>query len=268
MYRKRRASYSPMGGVYKRARTTSRKGAIRRGTAGYNRTSSLYNRRFLSTPSGRRPERKFLNTSGTIPKTTDNRTNPQWMNINLVPQGAGATQRIGSKISVDEIEYHSHVRRLNTETPDFTPNNLAMPLTFRTVLVLDKQANGDSPDFSDVFDTDAQPDPTLAVPRVDNNMRFKILKDMKKKIDPGQIFMNEGLTPDGLWIPGTSADFDFKVKLKTPITIEFGGSTGSINEVRSNNLLVFTASSYWDNREDSPQGPEVEVNAYIRYTDY
>lgn len=242
---------------------------MRRGSAGYTRTSSLYNRRFLASSRQRRPERKFYNTAGLIAKTVDMYTAPQFMNINLVAQGAGATQRIGSKISIDEVEYHSHVRRLGCEAPDATPSNLGMPLTFRTVLVLDKQANGDAPDFSDVFDTVAQPDPTLAVPRVDNNMRFKILKDIKKQIDPGQMFVNELLTPDGIWIPGNSVDFDFKMKFKTPITIEFGGSTGVINEVRSNNLLVFHASSYFDDRDvELRQGPEANVEAYIRFTDF
>jgi len=169
-------------------------------------------------------------------------------------------------MNIDEMEFHCHVRRLNMPTPDATPLNILMPLTFRIVAVLDKQANGNIPAYSDVFDTAAQADPTLAVLRVDNNKRFVIVKDVKKVIDPGNPFMNTGTTPDSIWVPGASVDFDMKKKFPSSFPIEFGGTTGAIGEVKSNNLVVFLASSYWDDAE--VQGPEIIFNGYIRYTDF
>lgn len=267
MYKRRRVSYAAAAPPMKRRRTGPYRGwGRRRGSAGMTRTSSLYTRRFLASSGDRKPERKFKTLESTIPANQNILTTPAVGYLPLVAQGTQAWERIGSRISIEEASVKAEVVRMGSETGDTTPTNAAVPQSCRAVLVLDKQANGSLPAWSDVFDMSAQgtTDPTRAFLKVENSRRFTILKDVTHLLGSKQCVFNAEAIPDTMFYTGDKWFINWRYKFKRPLVIEYGGTAGTSGEIKSNNILLMYAVDWHDS---NIQGPVINTTTNIRYTD-
>lgn len=205
---------------------------------GYTRRSGFYGR---FPPSG--DETKFFDTalSFLIDATAEASSTAATGLINLIPQGVTEATRVGRKCVVKSVS----IRGVVTNIPAAAATTGVAVAMF---LVLDKQANGAAPAFSDIFVG------TVAMNahhNLANSGRFVILK---KWI---MIFNSGG---------GATTAYDNVVRpwqffKKCNIPLEFSSTAGAITELRSNNLLLAYGSS---NGDDTPN---VSANARIRFTD-
>jgi len=187
--------------------------------------------------------------------------------INFVQQGPGAYQRIGSRFSVEELHVNGFFERL--ALPAVGNIEELQEFRCRVVIVLDKQCNGASTQYQQVFNNDVGYDGNLNdLPvdwkqRVENNKRFLILWDkiMTMKAPSAVAFLES--TDTDAATTGAIARFEKKLKFKTPIVIEMGGSDPVIANVKSNNLICLVAT---DQHTDQ-MGPTVTVNTRILFTD-
>jgi len=163
----------------------------------------------------------------------------------LLPQGTSANERIGMTIRIRSIEMRILVTKLK---PEFATD------AYHVFLMLDTQCNGQWPIYSDVFVHDVVgPGMGTDLFNLVNGSRFRILHHfaipapsagIDNTVGPG-FFMNVALQRS--------------VVLACDIPIVYNGSTGAINEIRSNNLFLIYGCLY-----DSVQ---MEAACRIRYTD-
>lgn len=157
----------------------------------------------------------------------------------LVPQGTTASQRIGREITVRRIQAKAILQLNDNDTISTT--------TYKVALVLDTQANGANPSWSDVYVTGN----SETLPNVNNEQRFYIIKEFF-----GTLNATAFDSLNNVWaLQQKSLEFDINVE----IPIQYSGTAGLITEVQSNNLLWMIQS----------QGGALEIFLYqrIRYTD-
>jgi len=139
--------------------------------------------------------------------------------LNNIAQGSNANSREGRKVVVKGIETHLNFLQTPTDTAAHTAQ------TIRVVTYLDKQCNGDSPLFSDLFaggGTYGQNN----LYNLDNAQRFVILDDYV-------IELNSTATVGTNSVAVTKNKTS---KIVTNIPIEFSTTDGNTAGIRSNNI--------------------------------
>jgi len=142
--------------------------------------------------------------------------------INPIPQGAGQSERVGSKCILTNIMLRGAVNIAAGQTGVFASDRV------RAVLYLDKQSNGAAATVTDILTT-ATID---SFNNLFNKDRFVILRDMY--IDISSDF--EAAT--------AFSTETFQIYKTCRIPIEWSGATGAMGEIRSNNVgLLFISES-------------------------
>lgn len=187
---------------------------------GYDRTSGFYGRY-----TGQNQERKFRDTDVNFVTTSPG--GAIFASVLPVGQGTSPTNRIGRKITLVSIAWRFRIGIINTLSPSETSD------TFRVILYLDKQTNGAAPIVTDILTTnDYQSFNNLV-----NKGRFRTLMDRTYN-------MNAAAGVDRF---GDHATNDAFYK-KCNIPVEYDGVTGTLVELKSNNIgvLVLTAGGHCD----------------------
>jgi hypothetical protein len=206
---------------------------------GYVRRSGVYGRfgrrykggRVIATPG----EDKFLDgVTGTWVVAGLAGINV-WNSLNLIDQGTGECQMIGRIVHIKSVYIRTMIRL--PDTINASLNQVPGRDTIKLMIVLDRQANGTSATYNNVYE-----DPDINSLRdLENSKRFTIVKTMMKTIattvnhDGTSYFHSE-----------KRAILNCYVNLKKGIKIEYSPQAGGnrvIGEVRSNNLLVMAIST-------------------------
>ncbi len=204
-------------------RPKQRRRTTRAVVPGYTRTSGFYGR-FSGTRGG---ELKFhdvdfddavVSSSGTVTAS-----------INLIAQGTTESTRIGRKCTLRSIGWH-----YTTSLPEGDADATPLPSdVLRVILFQDKQTNGATAAVLDLLETaDYQSFNNLA-----NSGRFRVLMDKKISLNYAS------LASDGAGVVSSHQvlrEAQFYKKCNLPL--EFGGITGAITEIRSNNVGILLIS--------------------------
>jgi len=240
-------------------------------TGGYTRYSSLYSGRF----QGAGAERKFKDTEMFKDAAQDIQTAGGIMGtevdpdsgINFGKQGPAAFERVGSRFSIHELHVKGVFERLPTD--DYTNVEQLEETRVRVAIVLDKQCNGASTTFTQVFNNDvgivnaADSSPVDWYQRVENNKRFIVLWDKVMTLRAPFISNDGDSVSEAVIATGAVARFSKVLKFKTPIVIEMGAVDPEVSNVKSNNLICCVASD----QSNTVTGPTVSVLTRIVYTD-
>lgn len=203
---------------YKKRKTTS-KAFI----PGVDRTGGYYGRF-----SGRSGELKFHDVD--LDDATVGATGNMTATINIIPQGVTESQRVGRKCTIKSVNWHF---RLILPERDAV-SNPGDPDIVRTILFIDKQANGATATVTDILETTQY----LSFRNLANSGRFKILYDKNHTMNYG------AMASDGAGVVSQARVVkDVNVYKSCSIPIEFSGTTGVIGEIRSNNFGVLLISS-------------------------
>jgi len=208
--------------------------------SGYNRTGGFYGRY-----AGRNAELKFFDTTltGTLDSTGELLPGGgTTTGLNLIPQGITESTRIGRKCVIKKISIQGY---LYTSTADGSD-------TFRIHLVLDKQANGAYPAYSDIVTASA----LTGFNNLSNSQRFKILKTWKGPINTTGVTTN--FDANTRFYPAVYKKIKYNKKCNIPL--EFSSTTGAITELKSNNL-IFIAQSVLDDKTN------FVLNTRLRFSD-
>ena len=193
--------------------------------------------------------------------------------LTYLKQGTNANQRIGRKITLKSINFKGVAQIVQDAQTD---------ITIAVWLVLDKQANGTPFTAADVFGkpasgaggadggqvpvTQIQAGPLIVASNylIANSQRFQIL-GRKQFTLHNQIPFTAGAAGARGGAQG-SINFYKKVNLQ----IEYGGPTGLINEIKSNNIgLICCATGNLNAAENEDNQPNYLIygNMVLRYTD-
>jgi len=157
-------------------------------------------------------------------------------------QGTGMDQRIGRKIVVKSIDVKGFVGGTSASLADIVS----------CWLVLDKQANGTFPVTADIVQDNTVPQCSAQF-NLTNVNRFRILKKWNIKVEPNA---------------GVAGSFDsdakpFSFHKKCSIPVEYSLNTGSVAEIRSNNLLMMFST----NRAAAATPYYIEGTTRVRFLD-
>ncbi len=215
-YRARRRRGSKRGYGRRRRRRVFRRG--------YNRTGGFYG---FGGRSGLRPEYKFFDRDidAIIPSTAVIFTD----SLNRIAQGTGESARVGRKCTLRSLAC-----KLRARLPILTNSAAPTGDSLRIVVYLDKQCNGATAQVLDVLETaDVHSFRNLA-----NISRFSVLYD---RVYPLSRTAASGADATAEWAPYVIEDSFFK---KFTIPIEFSGTTGTIAEIRSNNIGIIAVTQF------------------------
>jgi len=173
--------------------------------------------------------------------------------LNNVPEGTGADLRQGRKITI--LNFHSRM---------CLTSNQANPVMWRVIFMIDKQANGTLPTASTLLQLTDSSGATVgdlvAFRNLDNVSRYEILYDKVHTINPPATYTSTG---------GTAMKY-IKVSRKKPFDVEFSGSTGADNTIRSNSLVVawFVSNTTGFTLGSGTMPAGMEAMCRIRYSDF
>jgi len=186
---------------------------IRRSPAlrGLARTGGAWGR---FQPSG--PESKFLDVNLNLP-TISNVAPWGFSSLNPIPVGDGPSGRIGRSVTITSIQFMYNLDVHHTET-----NVVYM----RFLVVLDKQANGAAPAYTDVMNASS----ALAYRNLDNADRFVVLHDKMTRYTPSALSSAGSLRYSG------PTFMNIFRKCNIPIVYDNTATSGAITTIRSNNL--------------------------------
>lgn len=184
----------------------------------------------------------------------------------FVKQGTNSNQRIGRKITLKSI----NIKLLLQPAV-----NIQTDLTVCVWLVMDKQANGTMFTAADVFGkpgaVDAGQIPVTQVQNlpiivtsnylVANTQRFTILGKKCVTITNQIPFTTNAVSSRG----GAHKSINFYKKLNTQI--EYGGVTGAIGEIKSNNIGIIICADANLQIDDTTPNYVAYGNMMLRYTD-
>ncbi len=197
------------------------KGRAGRFRTGYDRTGGFYGRF-----AGRGAELKFFDTT-VADATQDTAGSISMLSANLIVQGIKENDRIGRKCRIRSIMFRGQ-QIMPTQT-----SASATGVKTRIIVYLDKQCNGATAAVLSILETAS----VNSFRNLAESGRFQIFHDrtynMTQIAAGGQSASNvypEYLKP---WSFFKQCD----------IPLEFGGVTGAITEVRSNNIGVLAISS-------------------------
>ncbi len=238
-YRARRfytPSYTATGARKRVRRRGPRAIAIRPAQRGYVRRVGYYGR---FTRGG---ERKFFNT------VVDDAVVAATMaivNLTIIPEGNGESERIGRKITITKISV-----LYSMQLPAATAQGASSD-TMRCMLVQDKQTNGAQFAATDLIDLDNFNE----FNNLANSKRFKILYKQEFNFNSG------GAVATGAAFAFAEFRHYLRMTKKVNIPIEYDNSAndGTIGTVRSNNI-------YWVTQSESGLVAAVG-RVRLRYTD-
>jgi len=180
-------------------------------------------------------------------------TNAAWKiySLNNVPTGDGGNLRDGRQITVTNFHINGFLAGLT-----------ASYVTYRIVVLIDKQANGAYPDPAVIFINTATAAGVggggttvggpVAYRNLDNITRFEVLYDKKHIVAPSIA----GMT--------TPPIKQFKISRKKMFNVEFSGTSGDIGTIRSNNLL-FCIYCYGEIGAPADIQPNYRILSRIRW---
>lgn len=186
---------------------------------GYHRTAGLW-----KTARQRASEIKFHDTSNDVAAFID--TIPNTSLITGIPEGNGRSARIGQKINVIGLELAFEFDHRPADGDNGNANAV------RLQIWLDKQANGTQAVDPDYLQLTGHSAPHMKHPNKSNEDRFVLLGEKNLTFGtPGGM----GSTP-ARWARSIK---NIKWNLKLPkLPIHYSSTTGSITEVRSNNIFI------------------------------
>ncbi len=191
--------------------------------SGETRTVGNY-RRFTGSGSGNAPrEKKFQDLRVPIETTKIDGTITR---LDKIVQGADATQRIGRKCCIFNVNFKLQLVMLTLTDPTTTEDNV------RFGVVIDHQTNGATPILSEIIEAGK-----FDGYRVLNNQeRFTMLLD--KTVNMRSMISGNGTTTR----TGAATRFIQKA-LKTNIIMEYAGGVGTVGEIKSNGVFFFIVSA-------------------------
>jgi len=271
MYKRRYSSAFPGpqggGGYPKRRMNPQQKGYLQKG---YLQTYSRFTKKFNSGPRGLRPELKQFSWEAGRDNDNDytegfvlgyNADEALITGPNILSQGPGAAQRIGSRFSIKSLDLKYYFQRGSEEELVVNAANEAEGIRCRIVVLIDKQANGAYPTWNTVFDDTSSTDRTRQEFRVENRDRFQVLYNKVDVLNAIAI----APTATSMFFSGNQIYREKKFRFKTPVVIEMASSEANIVNVKSKNIVVMVASNI---HPTDSVGPSVKANTTIRYTDF
>lgn len=171
-----------------------------------------------------------------------------------VASGSGESLRTGRKINLRSIALRFSVSYDATQTlSGYMPQDDIV----RVLVIQDRQANGTTPNLSDILEYPGGSNPVFAFNNLSNKNRFRILMDKTIELVYHNAFVDD---PSffGFFGPQKAASW-YK---KCNIPIEYSGATGTVGEIKSNNLLMVVIR-----KESTPGGFRFRFNARVRFTD-
>lgn len=158
--------------------------------------------------------------------------------IDYLPCGTNAYERIGRKIVIKSI-------LLNLLATGNVTQADADTINCKLWLILDKQCNGNTATIPEIFglppgdpavevSVTAENITTCAVPYIANRQRFSILWESDWNFFPK-------MSTNGGEIQKVAKKIRMYKRMNLPV--EYGGTTGALGEIKSNNLLLVFASS-------------------------
>jgi hypothetical protein len=214
-----------------------------RGTRGYFRRSGFYGRYPSNGGSSVGPlEYKFLDNpvSALVINTAGQVDNV----INTLAQGTSESERVGRKVMIHSFHWRFRLNLLNTLDADDTG------ICVRLMVVIDKQTNGSAYALSELLAVPGTFDPAHAFRNLQFQNRFVVLMD--------RMYCLNAQTTVGTQSGAVVVYDEFNKAMSLPV--EYGGTTGSIAEQRSNSLSVVFMKTATGNAE-------IEYNTRVRFTD-
>lgn len=209
------------------AGSSGRKGRIYPAQRGYVRRTGLYGR--FTKPNT--PELKFIDF-GHGPNVLT-AAGIFFTSLNQVPQGAGAYNRVGSKIHITKI--HVHGRLYQSE---YTGGSNASQRV-RLIMFQDTQVNGNPPTTSNAVL--ATPD-VYSFQNLGTTDRFKILKDITLSLNRTPFWNGSSQVS-----PEYQRTVNFSVNTNITVTFDpYGAATGDISTIRDNNIGLLGISESGD----------------------
>ncbi len=227
---------------YTRPRRVTAYAGTRRTARGRLQAARRYSYRqniYARAPTG---ERKFFDTDldDAVVTTTMN-----IVNLTIIPEGNGESDRIGRKVTVRKISVRGNIE-LSASTSASTTS-----ATVLCYLVQDKQTNGAQFLAADLLDVDS----FKSFRNLSNSSRFTVLAKKVFNLTVG------GAAPSGaaLVFGEYIQDLTFNINCNVPIEYDNSATTGAIGTVKTNNLYWVTQSS--------TSSTTIVANARLRYTD-
>ncbi len=147
-----------------------------------------------------------------------------------IAQGVGENQRVGRKCTVKSIDWRWEIALAAQDAVAVANTGDAI----RVIIFVDKQANGAGAGVTDILETASwQSFYNLA-----NQMRFVILLDELVSLNQNT------LASDGAGVVSTTGMVrDYKWHHECDIPLEFSSTTGTLSEIRSNNIGLLKISA-------------------------
>lgn len=180
---------------------------------GLARTGGVWGR---FQPSG--VESKFFDVNLNL-STISNVVSWGFTSVNQIPVGDGPSGRIGRSVTLTSIQLLYNLDVHHSES-----NVVYM----RVMVVLDKQANGAAPAYTDVMNTNS----ALAYRNLDNADRFVVLHDKFTRYTPSAL-----ASAGTMRFSGPTFINVFR-KCNIPIVFDNTATSGAIATIRSNNVIV------------------------------
>ncbi len=158
--------------------------------------------------------------------------------INLIAQGTTESERIGRKCTLKSVEWRYQML-LQEQDAVTTP---ASGDTLRTIIFVDKQANGATAVVLDLLESASW----QSFYNLSNQNRFVILFD--------KLHTNNyaGLASDNVTVVSQALNVkNYSWKKRCNIPLEFSNTTGALTEIRSNNIGVLVISATQSMKLDS-----------------
>lgn len=239
--RKRKGSY---GASYKK-----RAKSVPAAKRGYLRTGGYYGRYSGTRPPGAalmRQEKKFHDFSFIAYNPEQDGSINVFNSANEIAQDTTESGRIGRKVTLTSFSMRGSITMLTVAQPDSNVSGL-----WRFVLVLDKQANGQTATWTDVFkDEEIETFRNLA-----NVGRFNILWDKMYSLNPFGAGAGNG--------DSVQKHMPFSVFKKMNVPVEYSGVNGTVNEIKSNNLVMLSIRL----AAGSAAVRHLQATIRVRYTD-
>lgn len=194
---------------------------------------------------------------GTISEPT-----PGPYNIVAPSQGLAGFQRTGLKIYLRSLQVKWHVQRIKSNFTDVTQT--VQGFRVRLAVVLDRQCNGASPAFDEIFDTG---NPTMSTvdcyPLVSGSSRFKVLRDtvITCNVDAFTAVWDTEFDAPAFFYPGKSWHEEMYVVFDEPIIVSFKDGDFDIESMRDVGIWACVASDL------DYDVLAVECSSRIRFTD-
>lgn len=194
-------------------------------------------------------EKKFLDTALNL-TGADNAA--EFKHLNDIDQGATASNRIGIKAIIDSISFKMVFDPAGVSATTSVPTST----TCRVVIFFDRQANGSTPGWTDVFKANGQAE----FRQLDNTARFRVLYDKIISLNQ-QIVMRDATN---VAICAVRKHVRVNIKLKKGVMTHWKELVdGAAGNIKTNSLWI----GYWPRHALPGQAVPLNGNCRIRFTD-